>query len=90
MAEGVAVYFADHRESIDLGRLALRGGVASVAMQYGNGVAIWARNAFRAPMDSNRLRAVDRRRAPGSSISTRPPSLESAKGSARRRPNKGI
>jgi O-antigen/teichoic acid export membrane protein len=38
MAEGVAVYFEDHRESRDLGRLALRGGIASVAMQYGNGV----------------------------------------------------
>lgn len=38
MAEGAGVYFEDHRESTDLGRLALRGGVASVAMQYGNGV----------------------------------------------------
>jgi hypothetical protein len=38
MAEGVGVYFEDHRESRDLGRLALRGGVVSVAMQYGNGV----------------------------------------------------
>src|SRR6266436_1017442 len=38
MAEGVGVYFEDHRESADLGRLALRGGVVSVAMQYGNGV----------------------------------------------------
>src|SRR5262249_22581775 len=38
MAEGVAVYFEDHKESRDLGRLALRGGTASVAMQYGNGV----------------------------------------------------
>src|SRR5216683_1316708 len=38
MAEGVGVYFEDHRESKDLGRLALRGGVVSVAMQYGNGV----------------------------------------------------
>src|SRR6266851_685143 len=38
MAEGVAVYFEDHQESRDLGRLALRGGTASVAMQYGNGV----------------------------------------------------
>jgi len=37
MPEGVAVYFEDHRESGDLGRLALRGGVVSVAMQYGNG-----------------------------------------------------
>src|SRR6266404_6862375 len=38
MAEGVAVYFEDHHESRDLGRLALRGGTASVAMQYGNGL----------------------------------------------------
>src|SRR5215469_14747298 len=38
MAEGVGAYFDDHRESKDLGRLALRGGIASVAMQYGNGV----------------------------------------------------
>ena len=38
MAEGVGVYFEDHRESRDLGRLALRGGIVSVAMQYGNGV----------------------------------------------------
>jgi PST family polysaccharide transporter len=38
MAEGVGVYFEDHRESRDLGRLALRGGAVSVAVQYGNGV----------------------------------------------------
>ena len=38
MAEGVGVYFEDHKESRDLGRLALRGGAASVAVQYGNGV----------------------------------------------------
>jgi O-antigen/teichoic acid export membrane protein len=38
MAEGVGVYFEDHRESKDLGRLALRGGIVSVAIQYGNGV----------------------------------------------------
>jgi O-antigen/teichoic acid export membrane protein len=38
MAEGVEVYFGDHKESGDLGRLALRGGTASVAAQYGNGV----------------------------------------------------
>jgi O-antigen/teichoic acid export membrane protein len=37
MAEGVAVYFEDHRESKDLGRLALRGGIVSVVIQYGNG-----------------------------------------------------
>src|SRR5580704_14064678 len=36
MAEGVAVYFEDHRESKDLGRRALRGGIVSVAIQYGN------------------------------------------------------
>src|SRR5258708_28697070 len=38
MAEGAGGYFEDHRESRDLGRLALRGGIVSVAMQYGNGV----------------------------------------------------
>jgi O-antigen/teichoic acid export membrane protein len=38
MAEGAGVYFEDHKESRDLGRLALRGGAVSVAMQYGNGV----------------------------------------------------
>jgi len=38
MTEGVGIYFEDHRESRDLGRLALRGGAVSVAMQYGNGV----------------------------------------------------
>src|SRR5215813_7301133 len=38
MADGVGIYFEDHRESRDLGRLALRGGAVSVAMQYGNGV----------------------------------------------------
>jgi O-antigen/teichoic acid export membrane protein len=37
MAEG-AEFFEEHRESGDLGRLALRGGTISVAMQYGNGV----------------------------------------------------
>src|ERR1700757_2395729 len=31
-------YFDDHKESKDLGRLALRGGIVSVAMQYGNGI----------------------------------------------------
>src|SRR5262249_51818093 len=34
----VGAYFEDHRESKDLGRLALRGGVVSVVIQYGNGV----------------------------------------------------
>jgi len=37
MTEGVGVYFEDHREAKDLGRLALRGGIVSVAMQYCNG-----------------------------------------------------
>src|SRR5215467_13734372 len=37
MAEGVGVYFEDHRESKDLARRALRGGLVSVALQYGNG-----------------------------------------------------
>src|SRR5215470_8218712 len=37
MAEGVGVYFEEHKESRDLGRRALRGGAVSVAMQYGNG-----------------------------------------------------
>jgi len=38
MAESAGAYFEEHKESRDLGRLALRGGTASVAMQYGNGV----------------------------------------------------
>jgi O-antigen/teichoic acid export membrane protein len=38
MAEGAGAYFEDHKESGDLGRRALRGGIVSVAMQYGNGV----------------------------------------------------
>ena len=38
MAEGVRVYFEDHKASRDLGRLALRSGSISVAMQYGNGI----------------------------------------------------
>jgi PST family polysaccharide transporter len=37
MAEAVGTYFEDLRDSRDLGRLALRGGVVSVAMQYGTG-----------------------------------------------------
>jgi PST family polysaccharide transporter len=32
------LYFEDHKESSDLGRQALRGGTASIAAQYGNGV----------------------------------------------------
>jgi PST family polysaccharide transporter len=38
MAQGANTYFEDHQESGDLGRQALRGGIVSVAMQYGNGV----------------------------------------------------
>ena len=38
MGEAAAVYFEDHKESSDLGRLAVRGGIVSVAMQYGNGI----------------------------------------------------
>src|ERR1700748_786375 len=38
MGGRVGVYFEDHKESKDLGRLALRGGICSVATQYGNGV----------------------------------------------------
>jgi len=37
MVEGVAAYFEDHRESSDLGRVAVRGGFVSVAIQYCNG-----------------------------------------------------
>jgi polysaccharide transporter, PST family len=37
MARGADVYFEDHQESADLGRQAVRGGIVSVAMQYGNG-----------------------------------------------------
>ena len=37
MTQRADVYFEDHRESGDLGRRALRGGIVSVAMQYGNG-----------------------------------------------------
>ena len=38
MSEGVAAYFEEHRESSDLGRRALRGGIVSVIIQYGNAV----------------------------------------------------
>jgi O-antigen/teichoic acid export membrane protein len=38
MAHHSVSYFEDHKESRDLGRMALRGGATSVAMQYGNGV----------------------------------------------------
>src|SRR5262252_3786059 len=37
MADGVGVYFEEHKETRDLGRRALRGGAVSVAMQYVNG-----------------------------------------------------
>ena len=36
MAESARIYFEDHRESADLGRRALRGGIVSVVVQYGN------------------------------------------------------
>jgi PST family polysaccharide transporter len=38
MAEGAEAYFEDHNASSDLGRMALRGGIMSVAIQYSNGV----------------------------------------------------
>jgi O-antigen/teichoic acid export membrane protein len=39
MAEGEPAYFEDHSaRSDDLGRRALRGGIVSIGMQYGNGV----------------------------------------------------
>src|ERR1700730_798524 len=38
MIEGVGIYFEDHKESRDLGRLSWRGGTASVAILYCNGV----------------------------------------------------
>jgi len=37
MAEAAEVYFEDHKASTDLGRRALRGGIVSLVMQYGNG-----------------------------------------------------
>ena len=37
MARGADAYFEDHQESEDLGRQAVRGGIVSVATQYGNG-----------------------------------------------------
>src|SRR3954452_12581944 len=36
MSEIVAAYFEEHRESKDLGRRALRGGIISIVIQYGN------------------------------------------------------
>jgi len=38
MVDGVGVHYEDHKESKDLVRVAVRGGAASVAMRYGNGV----------------------------------------------------
>ncbi|CCD84532.1 putative polysaccharide transport protein [Bradyrhizobium sp. ORS 285] len=38
MSEAVAAYFEEHRESHDLGRRALRGGIVSIVIQYGNAV----------------------------------------------------
>jgi PST family polysaccharide transporter len=37
MAKAAEAYFEEHKASTDLGRLALRGGIVSIAMQYGNG-----------------------------------------------------
>lgn len=38
MPDSAQAYFEEHQETADLGRRALRGGIISVAMQYGNGV----------------------------------------------------
>jgi len=38
MSDTVAAYFDEHRESNDLGRRALRGGLISIVIQYGNSV----------------------------------------------------
>ncbi len=38
MADGDGVYFEEHKESKDLGRRALRGGIVSIGFKYGNGV----------------------------------------------------
>jgi PST family polysaccharide transporter len=38
MTEGIGEFFEEHAESTDLGRQALRGGLISVAIQYGNAV----------------------------------------------------
>src|ERR1700744_2534150 len=37
MAQRIGPYFDGHRVSNDLGRIALRGGIVSVAIQFGNG-----------------------------------------------------
>ncbi|CCD95002.1 putative polysaccharide transport protein [Bradyrhizobium sp. ORS 375] len=36
MSEAIAAYFEEHRASNDLGRRALRGGIISIVIQYGN------------------------------------------------------
>ncbi|MGJ5203836.1 lipopolysaccharide biosynthesis protein [Bradyrhizobium sp. HKCCYLR20261] len=38
MSEAIAAYFEEHRETNDLGRRALRGGIISIVVQYGNAV----------------------------------------------------
>jgi O-antigen/teichoic acid export membrane protein len=38
VTDGIGVYFEKHQESKDLGRRALRGGIVSIAIKYGNGV----------------------------------------------------
>lgn len=38
MSQGIGVYFEKHQDSADLGRQAMRGGLISVAIQYGNAV----------------------------------------------------
>src|ERR1700740_3083857 len=38
MAQRIGPYFDGHRVSNDLGRIALRGGIVSVAIQFGNGI----------------------------------------------------
>ena len=42
MTEGAGAYFEDHKDASDAGRLALRGGIASVTMRYGNAAQIAA------------------------------------------------
>jgi PST family polysaccharide transporter len=42
MSTAADSYFEDHKGATDLGRLALRSGIASVAMQYGNALQIVA------------------------------------------------
>ena len=47
MAEATEAYLEDHKASSDLGRLALHGGVVSVAMQHGNGALQLAAASWR-------------------------------------------